>query len=83
MKSVKAIKEKLKPCERINIDVEDKRGRTTLEMTCVFQRTRLLKFLLKKGANPDLMGTKADQSLLMIACQKGNVEITKLLLQSV
>ncbi len=58
----------------------DKKGETLLHYACADGKEKMLKLLLKYGANPNLQGTDEwNYTPIHWAAQKGNVEIIKLI----
>ena len=81
LQTVKAVKKKLKTNSAIDVNAEDSRGRTALAMACLFENKELVEFLLKEGANPNLMASNEQKSPLMVACQKGYKDIAEVLIE--
>ena len=79
--TVKGIKARLESDPTIDVNNEDKRGITPLEVAIMYGSKKLVRFLLSKGADPNVAGTKADQSPLMTASQNGYKDIAKALIE--
>ena len=56
-------------------------GCTTLHMAVNYENTDLVKLLLDKGANPNLLN-KSEKPPILDAAEKGNRDIVRILIQS-
>ena len=84
LRTVKGIKARLKADPTIDINRAGTQGITPLEVAIIHMcdSQEIVRFLLSKGADPNVVGTKADQSPLMTACQKGYKDIAKALIEN-
>jgi hypothetical protein len=65
-----------------DINYEDEAGRSPLSAAAVVGETKMLRFLLAKGAAVDRPGNMLGETALMDAAESGNLETTKVLLQA-
>ena len=64
-----------------NIEAQDYRGLTSLQIACVYGHLDVVRLLLDRGANIEAAGGNTGQtSLIMVASDNGNLEIVKELL---
>lgn len=62
-----------------NIDARTVRGSTALHYACNFQLVDIVKFLLEKGADQNIIETEYDFYPIFYAIVQNNIQITKLL----
>jgi ankyrin repeat protein len=63
-----------------NIDVEDYRGLTSLQIACIYGHLDVVRLLLDRGANIEAAGGSTGQTALILASLEGELEIVKELL---
>lgn len=63
---------------KTDLGQKDGSGRTLLEMCCAYGAPKCARLLLKKGADPDVLGSEG-QNMLMAACQSGSDAIIEML----
>lgn len=66
--------------EGTNIDVEDYRGLTSLQIACIYGHLDVVRLLLERGANIDAAGGSTGETALMSASMNGRHNIVKELL---
>jgi ankyrin repeat protein len=66
----------------VNIDAGDERGWTALRCAVFQENTKVVKFLLKHGADPNTVESEQGSTPLHWAAQVGNAEIAKTLLEA-
>lgn len=80
-KNVKIVKKihKLLPNTDLNDQTLEEDGETLVMVAASNNRIDIVKYLLRKGANPNLVAKK-DASALSYACERGHIEMQKLLI---
>jgi ankyrin repeat protein len=63
-----------------NIDVEDYRGLTSLQIACIYGHLDIVRLLLDRGANIEAAGGSTGQTALILASLEGELEVVKELL---
>jgi ankyrin repeat protein len=63
-----------------NIDVEDYRGLTSLQIACIYGHLDVVRLLLDRGANIEAAGGSTGQTALILASLEGELDIVKELL---
>jgi ankyrin repeat protein len=63
-----------------NIDVEDYRGLTSLQIACIYGHLDVVRLLLDRGANIEAAGGSTGQTALILASLEGELEVVKELL---
>ena len=63
-----------------NIDVEDYRGLTSLQIACIYGHLDVVRLLLDRGANIEAAGGSTGQTALIFASMEGELDVVKELL---
>jgi ankyrin repeat protein len=69
------------PCDMLEVCASDSRGWQAVHYAAQHGMARLVATLLDNGASPEAQDSKLRLTPLMIACQSGQVEVVKLLLE--